>query len=272
MIGRLQAWWKSPRPAPVPDHLWQAAIDRLPFLGGLDNNELARLRSLCQDFLLQKEFVAAEGFQLTDEICLSIALQGCLPILNLGLDWYRGWDGIIVYPDEFVIPRETMDEDGVVHRYEEIAAGEAWDGGPLIISWSDAQMTKGEYNVVIHEFAHKIDMLNGNADGCPPLQKNQSNATWRSIWQWAYEDFCRRVDHAPLGIFEDENGEEFEDIELDSVLDPYAAEAPGEFFAVTSEVFFTAPAALRIEYPDLYAQLVLFYQQDPAARPNAPSA
>ena len=270
MISRLQRWWRkttgSGSPAPFSDALWSDVTRRLPFLQGLDTEESQRLRHLCQLFLSTKTFTAADGFELSDEICLSIAVQGCLPILNLGLDWYAGWNGIIVYPDEFVIPRESMDDYGVVHRYEEIAAGEAWGGGPLIVSWSDAQMTDAEYNVVIHEFAHKIDMLNGDADGCPPLQKNQSSATWRTVWSAAYQDFCRRVDESPMSIFEDENGDEFEEFELDSALDPYAAEAPGEFFAVVSEMFFAAPAALLLEYPAVYEQLKLLYRQNPVAR------
>jgi MtfA peptidase len=252
--------------------LWHSVGARLPFLAGLDAAEQSRLRELCTAFLASKEFSAPEDFPLTDEICLSIAVQGCLPILHLGLEWYRGWQGIVVYPDEFVVPREITDEHGIVHRYDEVAAGEAWEGGPLILSWSDVQMTEAEYNVVIHEFAHKLDMLNGDADGCPPLQQNQSRATWQADWRSAYEDFCQRVDQAPLSVFEDERGEVFEEIELDSALDPYAAEAPGEFFAVASEVFFTAPAALVAEYPEIYGQLAQFYRQDPAARLTSASA
>lgn len=271
MIGRLKSWLKGASPAPIPDRLWTTVVTRLPFLNGLNEDEWRRLRQLSSDFLASKQFEAARGFQLNDEICLSIAVQGCLPILNLDLDWYRGWHGIIVYPDEFVIPREVMDDDGVVHRYQEVAAGEAWGAGPLILSWSDVQMTDSEYNVVIHEFAHKIDMLNGDADGCPPLQKNQSNATWHKTWHHAYADYCDRVDRAPSTIIADDHGEEFEELELDSALDPYASENPAEFFAVASEVFFTAPCALQAEYPDLYAQLALLYRQDPASRQAAPA-
>lgn len=272
MIGALIRAWCRPRPTGIPDDLWHSTVSSLPFLNGLTDEETQRLRILTGDFLAEKEFNAGEGIELTDGICLSIAVQGCLPILNLGIDWYSGWRGIVVYPDEFVIPRETMDENGVVHRYDEIAAGESWGGGPLIVSWRDAQMTDGEYNVVIHEFAHKIDMLNGDADGCPPLQKNQDNATWQRLWGSAYEDYCRRVDEAPNALFTDDEGEEFEELDLDSALDPYAAEAPAEFFAVASEVFFTAPQALRVEYPDIYQQLALLYRQDPAGRFNSPSA
>ena len=266
MIGQLMSWWKGNQPEPIPDPLWRTVIDRLPFLRGLSQDEWMRLRTLCSKFLANKEFNGSGGLQLDDEICLSIAVQGCLPIMNLGLDWYRGWHGIVVYPDEFLIPRDIIDDDGVVHHFDEIAAGEAWSGGPLIISWSDAQMTQGEYNVVIHEFAHKIDMLNGNADGCPPLQKNQSNATWQRVWRSAYQDFCQRLDSAPIIVMEDENGEEFDEPEFDSALDPYAAEAPGEFFAVASEVFFTCPRALKTEYPEVYEQLSILYQQDPSSR------
>ena len=272
MMGRLRAWWGNEKPAPITDTQWQSVCGRLPLLDGLNEQELHNLRTLCVAFLASKTFTAPDGFQLTDEICLSIAVQGCLPVLNIGLDWYRGWHGIIVYPNEFVIPRELVDENGIVHRYDEIAAGEAWSDGPLILSWSDAQMTDGEYNVVIHEFAHKIDMINGDADGCPPLQKNQSNATWRQIWQGAFENYCARVDTAPTAIFEDENDEAFEDIELDSAIDPYAAESPGEFFAVCSEVFFTTPYALQAEYLDVYQQLALLYRQDPATRLKPPNA
>lgn len=262
MIGQLFAWLGGRRgaPAAIPDALWDEALHRLPFLDRLDADERSRLRALCQDFLAEKEFAAAEGMVLDDRICLAIALQGCLPILNLGLAWYRGWHGVIVYPDEFVIPREVADEDGVVHRYDEVAAGEAWGAGPLIVSWHDAQMTDDVYNVVIHEFAHKIDMLNGEADGCPPLHRDMDAATWRATMAAAYADFCRRVDAAPL--FED--AEDEDDVDVDSVLDPYAATHPGEFFAVASEAFFTAPAELAAEYPGLYREFRQLYRQDPA--------
>ncbi|WP_313952453.1 zinc-dependent peptidase, partial [Accumulibacter sp.] len=166
MIGKLLGWLrKQPETTPFPDALWQGVVSALPFLGALDAEEQARLRALTEGFLAEKEFATAGELQLSDEICVSIAAQGCLPILNLGLDYYRGWVGIVVYADEFVIPRSIEDEFGVVHEYEELASGEAWEGGPLLISWRDAQMAGAGYNVVIHEFAHKLDMLNGEVNG-----------------------------------------------------------------------------------------------------------
>ena len=255
MIGKLVGWLRHRQePAHVPDALWQTVVSALPFLVSLSAEEQLRLRRLADDFLASKEFTAAGGLALSDAICVSIAAQGCLPILNLGLDYYRGWVGVIVYADEFIIPRSVEDEFGVVHEYQELASGEAWDGGPLLISWRDAQMAGSGYNVVIHEFAHKLDMLNGEANGIPPLPPEIARNDWQQVLLASYDDFCSLVDEA------DAAGR-------DTVFDPYASENPGEFFAVMSEAFFETPALLRDEYPAFYAQLTVFYRQDPASRP-----
>jgi len=234
----------------MPDALWQSTVDSLPFLARLNETELGQLRELADAFLGEKEFTAVGGLELDDTICASIAVQGCLPILKLGLDWYQGWVGIVVYPDEFVIPRSVQDEDGVVHEYDEVAAGEAWGGGPLLISWRDVQMAGEGYNVVIHEFAHKLDMLNGEADGIPPLHTGMDRAAWIKTLDAAYDDFCQRVDAAEA------SGRETE-------IDPYASEHPGEFFAVLSETLFEDPALLARSYPQLYRMLAEFYRIDP---------
>jgi Mlc titration factor MtfA (ptsG expression regulator) len=257
VIGKLLKWLRGEREAtPLPNALWQETIAGLPFLARLSATEQARMRDLTEAFLAEKEFTSAGGLELTDAMCISIAAQGCLLILNLGLDYYRGWVGIIVYPDEFVIPRRIEDEFGVVHEYDDVASGEAWQGGPLLVSWRDAQMAGGGYNVVIHEFAHKLDMRNGAADGIPPLPAGMSRVAWEATLFAAYDDFCERVDAA------EERGE-------DTLLDPYAAENPGEFFAVMSEAFFETPKILREEYPALYELLTGVYAQDPGARPLA---
>lgn len=252
-IGKLFNWLRgAPKAVPLPEALWRETLARLPFLDRLTDEEKAGLRRLTEDFLAEKEFTSAGGLELTDAMCVSIAVQGCLPILNLGLQSYRDWVGIIVYPDEFVIPRSVEDEFGVVHEYDDVASGEAWEGGPLLISWRDAQMAGEGYNVVIHEFAHKLDMLNGEANGIPPLPSGLARKDWEATLLAAYEDFCTLVDDA------EKRG-------VETLLDPYAAESPGEFFAVMSETFFETPHILREEYPALYSQLSRFYRQDPAA-------
>ncbi len=244
--------WLGRKPRAIPEALWRSTLAHYPFLAALTAEEQTRLKTLCEAFLAAKEFSAAGGLRLTDAICVAIAAQGCLPILELGLEAYRDWVGIVVYPDEFVVERSEMDEDGVVHEYADVLSGEAWAGGPLLVSWRDAAMAAADYNVVIHEFAHKLDMRNGAADGIPALPEGLSRQAWLRDFAPAYEDFCRRVDA----------GE-------DTWIDPYASEAPEEFFAVSSECFFGAPDVLAAEYPALYRLLVRYYRQDPLARLRA---
>ena len=242
-------WFGGQRKTAVADSLWAQMLSALPFLDTLAVDEKKRLKTLVEQFLADKEFSTAGGLELSDEICVAIAAQGCLPILELGLTAYRDWVGIVVYPDEFVVPRRVEDEDGVVHEYDDVLSGEAWEGGPLIISWHDAQMAGAGYNVVIHEFAHKLDMLNGEADGMPALHSGMTPDEWDAVFLAAYDDFCRRVD----------SGEE-------TVIDPYASDDPAEFFAVLSENFFELPDVVDREYPELYALLRTYYRQDPLSR------
>ncbi|MDD5249002.1 MAG: zinc-dependent peptidase [Rhodocyclaceae bacterium] len=231
----------------IGEEQWRRVEARLPFLGHLTPAERQQLRELARAFVATKEWSGARGFVLTADVQLAVALQACLLVLKLGLDWYRGWLGVVVYPGDFVIPRQTMDEAGVVHEYDDEVLGEAWEGGPVLVSWCDAGATHDGINVVIHEFAHKLDMRNGAVDGLPALHEGMSRRDWSAAFEPAFDDFRRRVDR----------GEK-------TRLDPYAAEHPAEFFAVMSEAFFQTPALLRDEYPQVYDQLRLFYRQDPA--------
>ena len=235
----------------LDEELWQSVIRRYPFTRALAAEERASLRERVVLFLHEKSIVGAGGLALRDEMRMCIAAQACMLILNLDPDCYRGWVEVIVYPDEFVAEYEYVDEDGIAHRVEEPMTGESWLEGPVILSWADAELRGGDtgYNVVIHEFAHKLDMLNGEANGFPPLHAGMNRAAWSRAFSAAYEDFKGRV----------ERGEASE-------IDSYAAEHPAEFFAVLSEAFFETPRAVLTEYGDVYRQLAAFYRQDPAAR------
>ncbi len=237
-----------PVSALVESATWEAVEATLPFLDRLSPAKKSRLRELAAALIENKEFAGAHGLQVSDSMRLSIALQACLPVLELGVEAYDGWVGIVVYPGDFVIPHRMIDEDGVMHEYDEEALGEAWDGGPVLLSWFDDQEHYGGANVVIHEFAHKLDMLTGEANGLPPLHFGMSLDAWLDAFENAYDDFCHRID----------SGEETE-------IDPYAAEHPAEFFAVISEVFFVEPELLHDEYPAVYEQLATFYRQNPLA-------
>lgn len=251
------SWFKRWRRARVLKHtafdakLWARIVARYPFTRALSAEELERLRELVVLFLHEKAIHGAGGMTVREEVRLAVAAQACLLILNLGLDYYRGWVEVIVYPDEFVAEYDYMDEAGVLHHVEEPMTGESWSHGPVIISWADVQEAgSGQgYNVVMHEFAHKLDMLNGEPNGYPPLHAEMQRAAWSDAFTQAYEHFCRQVDDG-----------------LKLKIDDYAAESPAEFFAVMSEAFFESPHVLRDTYPDVYAQLVRFYRQDPALR------
>jgi MtfA peptidase len=249
MFGLKKLFQRTVRPE-VPAELWQQVEARLPWLSYLSAAERQSLRNMALDFMTSKVFSGAQGFEPDNHVRLSIALQACVPVLKLGLSSYDGWSGIVVYPGEFVIPRTTQDEDGLIHEFDEEALGESWDGGPVIISWFDNPDDYAGAQVVVHEFAHKLDQLSGGADGMPPLHAGMSIDEWCDVFEAAYEDFCHVVDAA-------------EEAGTEPAIDAYAAEHPAEFFAVLSEVFFTDPALLWKEYPAIYQQLRIFYRQDP---------
>jgi len=257
----------------IPTEMWLGAVSALPFVARLTVNEQARLRTLAEQFLAQKEMAGAGELELTAEIQVHIAVQACLPILNLGLGWYRGWSSIVVYPSEFLVPRRLHDEAGVVHEYVEPISGEAWEGGPVLLSWDDAARAGtaagAAYSVVIHEFTHKLDMLDGAANGCPPFDAKLHTGLDPAKWQTTLADAFERL-NAELDIIEarlpdtiDPESEAADAYYAHLPLDPYAAQDPGEFFAVSSEAFFVDAARLQLAFPDWYTQLTAFFRQDP---------
>ena len=235
----------------IPEDLWQLTLARYPFLARRDAADLAELRRLSSLFLDSKEFSGARGPDVSVDMAVAIAAQACLPVLRLGLRPYGGFVGIVVHPDEVQVRREFVDDDGVAHEYDAVLAGEAMEGGPVMLSWSDVsgagESADWGYNVVVHEFAHVLDMGDGLADGIPPLSDDAERRRWEAVLMADYEAFCERVDAGK-----------------DTVLDPYGAESPEEFFAVASEAFFVAPTDMRDEHPALYALLAGYYRQDPA--------
>jgi hypothetical protein len=249
MLHRL---FTRPNP-PIDDAAWAHLRAHSPLLRTFLGEDAARLRERADAFLRAKGIDAAGGALIGDRERQLVAALAAIPILGLDIDWYDGWYGVIVYPDEFLAQQEFEDEDGVVHAAERELIGESWDRGPIILSLRDVlEGASGELvgNVVIHECAHKLDQLNGSVNGFPPLHAGMSARDWTAAWQAAYDDLVRRV----------ESGEE-------TAIDPYAVEEPGEFFAVLSEYFFTEPLLVRDEYPAVYEQLRRFYRQDPAERP-----
>ena len=252
---------------PIDEALWHGATKDYVFIARLTKEENRRLRLMAADFLSRKNIFGADSFTVTDLMRVQIAAQACILILELGVDSYDGWSDIVIYPAQFRPRRQFTDAAGVVHTSNAVLAGEAWLGGPVVLSYKDVAKSNDPndrlagHNVVIHEFAHKLDMRNGNANGFPPLHRGMSELIWKQTFMAAYLDFCEHADLADASARFDGG------IALQALpLDPYAGENPAEFFAVISESFFESPHAIATSYPAVYAQLVAFYRQDTAAR------
>ena len=248
---RLLRKWRDRRVLqhhPVDAHLWTETLAVIPILDPLSEEERSRLKDLATLFLRRKTFLPVQGMALDEERRLLLAAIACYPVLNLGLPWLDGWQTLIVYPGRFRRPRRQMDSSGVMHEWSEILRGEAWERGPVVLSWADVEGSGlGDgYNVVIHEIAHQLDMLNGPADGFPPLHRSMRTSAWTDAFSTAFRALNATIDR----------GEE-------PPIDPYAAESPAEYFAVLSEYFFERPALIETHYPAIYQQLATFYRQNP---------
>ena len=252
----LRAWRRQRILArhPISTSDWATLDQRLPIIAGLNAAERQRLGERAVLFLHDKHLSALPGVTLDADARLLLAVQAQLPLLHLDeLNWYQGFHEIVLYPDDFVSPQRHRDASGVVHEWDAEHSGEAWQQGPVILAWPGVEAS-GDwdgYNLVIHEMAHKLDMLNGAANGLPPLHGNMRIDQWASAMQSAYDQMNQQLDANP---------------DAETAIDPYAAEDPAEFFAVTSEYFFSAPDLLAAAFPEVYAQLQLFYRQDPLAR------
>ncbi len=237
---------------PLDAESWRSTLDAVPMLAVLDADERARLHDLAVVFLHETEIEGCRGLAVDDAMRLTIAAQACLPILELGHDAYANVSTILLYPEGFRTRHHHEDHLGIVTEGGEDLLGEAWSDGPVVLNWEDVRRHGDEadpFNLVVHEFAHQIDMLDGYEDGVPPLGPGLDRGAWERDFRAAREDLVRR----------ERRGE-------DTFVDPYAGEDEAEGFAVFTETFFCSPRGLIGEYPEVYAHLRAFFRQDPAAR------
>ena len=249
------------RPGSAPDDGADEALDAAlarareggsaPALARLDGAELDRLRALAARFLATRRFEWAGGLAPDPALAARVAVEACLPLVNLpgGLDALARARTVIVHPSGFVVEQRWTDEDGVEHEREAELAGEAWDGGPVVLAADDVEASAPGFSVVVHEFAHVLDAANGALNGFPDVRDPALRAAWPGTFDAAWralDEAVRRGEPVPL--------------------DDYALEDPAEFFAVATETFFTDPVPLRRRWPELYAALGGFYRQDPAGR------
>ena len=251
LIERLLGWLRR-TPREIDPTLWDTTCRRAAWLQHLDAARRERLRALAARFLHEKTISPAAELQLEDTDGVLLAALCCLPLLELGEIGLRGWSQLIVYPNAFRVHRSQVDAAGVLHEWDDALIGESWDSGPLILSWADIQADIADpeagFCVAVHEMAHKIDALDGAIDGTPPLPRAWQKQ-WAADFQQAYDAFCAEVDQG-----------------REALIDPYASEAPEEFFAVVSEYHFSAPALLAREMPAVAGHLQRFYGPSPLMR------
>jgi Mlc titration factor MtfA (ptsG expression regulator) len=230
---------------------WSSLLGHHPILRGFSPEELGRLRELVTVFIRLKRFEGAEGIVLGEHMKAVIAVQACLPVLNLGLEWYGNWKTIVVVPERFGGKGRSVDPAGVVHEWEDVRIGESWSRGPVVLSWSDVEASgwADGFNVVIHEAAHRLDLLDGAMNGRPALHPGMSPEEWQRVFTVAFVS-AGQLTGSGRSV----------------ALTDYALTSPAEFFAVVSEVFFERPHALLREHPQVYRLLREFYRQEPDRR------
>ncbi len=225
--------------------------------GYLSEKEQATLRDDLRILLAEKTWEDGGGLELTDEMKVTIAAEASLLLLGLEHhEYYPNVESIVVYPRDYTAPAKTRDPSGVVDEVGSSRLGEAWDIGPVVISWSDARSgslnpTDG-HNVVLHEFAHKLDMRDGAADGVPKLETDEQYEAWAEVMSAEYQELVAQT----------EKGHK-------TLIDHYGATNAAEFFAVTTECFFEQSVLMQERHERLYNVLRDFYHQDPAARIHA---
>lgn len=233
----------------IPHPIWHGVTQQIKVLQGLDAVQMAHLRVLATWFLHNKSINGVRGLQVTQEMRVAVAAQACLLILNLDTGYFDDWVEVVLYPDAFRVKHERMDALGLLHNEASELSGEAWLHGPVILSWADVERdsfhSQAGRNVVLHEFAHKLDGLNGVANGLPPLRRGMILRRWAEELSVAYDALCMQVVAGDAAF-----------------INSYAATSPAEFFAVVTEYFFTAPEILNNYYPGVYKQLAKFYRHN----------
>ena len=236
------------RPFPAA---WRAILrERVPYVRLLPADLRQQLEKHIQVFVAEKDFIGCDGLAITEEMRVTIAAQACLLLLNRPGHYYPRLSQILVYPAPFIVHRQTNAGIGLLQEESCVHTGESWAHGQVVLSWPDvlegAAIPDDGRNVVIHEFAHQLDQEKGYANGAPDLAEFQRYPRWSRVFGQEYGALQERLRNQEA-----------------SVLDPYAATNPAEFFAVSSEVFFEQPQRMAAEHPALYVELSRFYRIDP---------
>jgi MtfA peptidase len=257
MVWKLIKNWRRNRILrnPFPQTWEEILSQNVRLARNLSEDQHQRLKQLTQIFIAEKNWEGCGGLELDDEIIVTIASQACLMIVEQEEDCYSKVETILVYPNAYVANGATDSAGAAVIMGNSPREGEAWYRGPVILSWSDARAgARGEVpgkNLIIHEFAHQLDMRNGNYfDGIPPIESADQAQQWIETSDREYDRLVHDCRFA-----------------RPPVLDCYGTTNKAEFFSVVSEALFECPTRLRHFHPQLYAIYSQFYRLDPANWP-----
>ncbi|MBL3558935.1 MULTISPECIES: zinc-dependent peptidase [Marinobacter] len=233
---------------PFPEQ-WQKTLRaQVPVYEKLPRELRNRLEQHVQLFLAEKSFYGCDGFEVNETVRLTIAGHACLLIVARNFSDFDEVSSILVYPDAYHV-REVESDGIIVSESNQIRAGEASSRGQVVLAWAECEEgavnPSGHHNVILHEFAHQLDYLDGTADGAPPLSGEQAQH-WQETMTRAYEHLRQSLRH-----------------HRKPWLDPYGATEPAEFFAVLTEAFFQQPDHLKEEQPEVFEALQGFYRLDP---------
>jgi len=239
------------RKQPVPDGLEEILATNIGLYSSLPDDLRAQLHGHINVFLDEKRFLGVGGQAITNEVCVTVAGVACMLLLNREPTYFPGFSSILIYPETYETSQVDFDGAVAVHKRSR-RAGESWHRGPIVLSWSDvlhgASNASDGYNVVLHEFAHKLDEENSGTNGMPILHETDHYREWAEVLGREYKSFADRVARRK-----------------NKVIDDYGLTSPPEFFAVATESFFEKAFSMQKRLPDLYAQLKRFYGVDPAA-------
>ncbi|HEY6511379.1 MAG TPA: M90 family metallopeptidase [Burkholderiaceae bacterium] len=249
----LARLWRRQRIArrPFPAAWRDIVRRRVPLARELPAAQQLLLKKRIQVLLADVPFVGCAGLEVNDEIRVTIAAQAAFLLLGRGGS-FGNLREVLVYPGHFVVPRSEVAAGGVVHEARDVLAGQSWQRGQVIVAWEAVRDGAADphdgANVVMHEFAHQLDQDTGAANGAPYVGRGAVQQAWARVMNQEFDALRARLARAQP-----------------SVIEPYAATSPAEFFAVTTELFFERPGALAAERPELYEQLKRCYRLDPSA-------
>jgi Mlc titration factor MtfA (ptsG expression regulator) len=253
MFGLKERRREQLRKGPFPENWEKILENNIAYYHHLSEEDKTELKGHIQIFLNEKEFEGIDGFEITDEIKVTIAAQACVLLLHRETDYYPTLHTILVYPHAFYSHVKQYLPGGIVSEGEQGRLGESWYRGPVVLSWDDVRRSAHDHNdahnVVFHEFAHQLDSESGSNEGIPLLPNRSSYIAWARVLGGEYQELLKEIQHHQK-----------------TDIDPYGATNAAEFFAVVTEAFFEKPVELKKHHPQLYEQLSLFYKQDTIKR------